>query len=104
MTDKSLGTVTMSITDEAKAYIDKLTATVDKLEQVIDRGSDEKHPGVYEIDLTKKYILAFDQVLTGYEAERIKEAIKTWMEGDNAFLVIDGGVKLVKVDLPEERK
>ena len=59
---------------------------------------------VYEIDLSKKYILSFRGVLSLEDREKIRQKIKEWMEGDDPFLLIMDGVKLLKIETPEEDK
>jgi len=57
---------------------------------------------VIEIDPTKKYILYMSGYPNPSELERLKDAIKEWLQGDSTFLVIcghdDNEVKLVKVE------
>jgi hypothetical protein len=60
---------------------------------------------VYEIDLTKKYILQFDRPVSMEEAERIKAKIAEWKVSDEPFLFIAGGeIKLVRVEGDNERR
>ena len=54
---------------------------------------------VYEIDLTKKYILQFDRPISAEEAERLKAKVAEWKTNDQPFVFIaGGGVKLVRVE------
>lgn len=57
---------------------------------------------VYEIDLSKKYVLAFYNFIPDDQYQRIREDIGKWLESkDSPFLFIRGygsSIKLVKVD------
>lgn len=56
-------------------------------------------PSVYEIDLTKKYILQFARPLGLEELQRIVNCIEEWKTSDRPFLLLAGGdVKLVRVE------
>lgn len=59
-------------------------------------------PRVYEIDLTKKYILRFEYKLSQAVIARIGHQIKEWMASDQPFLLLDAGVKLVRVETEDE--
>lgn len=52
---------------------------------------------VYEIDLTKKYIIQMPSDLSMMELEQIKNLIDEWVLGDYPFLVLNKSIKLVKV-------
>ena len=56
---------------------------------------------VYEIDLTKKYILQLPDDLSMAEIDRIKDMIDKWIIGDSLFLVINKSIKLIKVSEAE---
>ena len=57
---------------------------------------------VYEIDINKKYILAFEVMVSQEIKEKIKNDIAKWVaDKDRPILCLFGtsqGVKLVKVD------
>ena len=59
-------------------------------------------PHVYEIDLTKKYILSFPQKLTVNDFARIKHEIDEWLRSDKPFLLIDEDVRLVLVETEDQ--
>lgn len=59
-------------------------------------------PVVYEIDLTKKYIIRFEKPMPMAEYESFQRACIDWMKGDDPFLVVFGNVKLVKVETADE--
>ena len=59
---------------------------------------------VYEIDTTKKYLLSFPYALSNEHREKIQKIFKEWFKSSSPILVMPQGVKLVKVELPEERK
>ena len=58
-----------------------------------------KKPTIFEIDVTKKYILLIDAVLNTVQRERLDAKIKEWVAGDNPILIVNGLMaKLVKVE------
>ena len=63
--------------------------------------SDEQ-PAVYEIDLSKKYILQFEKPLPMAELERIRDEYKRWITSDEPILILFGKIKLVKVESDDE--
>jgi hypothetical protein len=63
---------------------------------------DTENPDVYEIDVTKKYILVFPERLSSHEAARMKDAIDGWMKSDKPFLIVDRNVRLVKVEAADK--
>ena len=70
---------------------------------------DKHNPDVYEIDVNKKYILAFSDYLPEEARIRIKEQLRKWLEGNDAFCILHGvgtnNIRLIKVsDDMEERK
>jgi len=58
---------------------------------------------VYEIDVTKKYIMVFESRLSLAGHESITRSIKEWLASDNPFLLLDGRVKLVRVEDAEAK-
>lgn len=60
----------------------------------------EKNANVYEIDITKKYILMFSHYVPAAEIVKMQELVKEWIKKDDIpFLFIHGeDVKLVKVE------
>lgn len=58
---------------------------------------------IYEIDPSKKYILSFPGEISNEGRQRIHEAVRAWLKGNDPFFIVPPGVKLVKVELPEER-
>ena len=63
---------------------------------------EEKVSDIYEIDVNKKYIIAFEYMLSDETMERIKNDVKEWLAKENSpFLFLRGvgnGIKLVKVE------
>lgn len=57
---------------------------------------------VYEIDLTKKYILRFSEPLSMQMVDNLKRAFDEWAKNDQPFLLIDRDVKLVRVESDDE--
>jgi hypothetical protein len=60
---------------------------------------------VYEIDVTKKYILQFKERLRQEDLLRMIRDISDWVASDAPFLILEGDVKLVRVedaDIPPE--
>ena len=56
---------------------------------------------VYEIDLNKKYILAFEKPVPMDELEKVSALVKKWIKDDNQPILIlnSFGAKLIKVEL-----
>jgi hypothetical protein len=55
----------------------------------------------YEVDLSKKYVLVFDDFIPDKAWQELKETILNWRNSDNPVLLVrgaGGGVKLVKID------
>ena len=59
-------------------------------------------PSVYEIDLTKKYIIRIKDPLSPPAVERITRELKEWMSGDKTFAILEGDIKLVRVEVDNE--
>jgi len=58
---------------------------------------------VCEIDVTKKYIMVFDERLTMSEQARIRIMINEWLKSDMPFLLISGhGIRLIKIEEAED--
>ncbi len=56
-------------------------------------------PTVYEIDLTKKYVLRYDLPLTQEHMHRLTNQIEQWLDSPNQpFLLLSGDVKLIRVE------
>lgn len=54
-------------------------------------------PLVYEIDITKKYMLTLDSALSDEEYKRINSRLKEWVNSKDPFILVDNGMKLVRV-------
>lgn len=66
---------------------------------------DDAEPFVYEIDLSKKYIIHFEDHLPLAVLENIRGKIHDWLTSkDQPFLILHGNIKLLKVDTTEEAK
>ena len=57
---------------------------------------------VYEIDLSKKYILQVEQALSMAELNRLRDEYQRWITGDNPIFFLFGKAKLVKVGTADE--
>jgi len=72
---------------------------------------EEKDLEVYEININKKYIIAFEEMIPNEAFMRIKADISQWLKDkDSPFLIIRGtgnGFKFIKMDddpnLPVEK-
>ena len=57
---------------------------------------------VYEIDINKKYLLAFDNFIPDEAFDKIKEAIAKWLEDENRPILllrgVEHGVHFVKIE------
>lgn len=62
----------------------------------------EETKAVYEIDVTKKYVLVFEERLSHEERHRLNGLIDDWLKNENPFLVVSGGVKLFKAETAEQ--
>ncbi len=54
-------------------------------------------PIVYEINLSKKYIMLLPPGLSAQEYNRVKRLINEWAASDQPLLVISAEVQLVKI-------
>jgi glycine/serine hydroxymethyltransferase len=59
---------------------------------------------VYEIDLSKKYVLVFPYALSQEQLARIKDDINQWIKSDKPFMILTGGARLMRVEAIEEQK
>ena len=61
---------------------------------------------VVKIDPDGKYVLVFPMRLLDEEIDRYTETLDNWWSGDSAspFLLIDGGVQVVRLDRDGEEK
>ena len=76
---------------------------IEKLIALIDERLKEKEPAVYEIDMTKKYIIALDQPLSANEFDHIRDVFTRWAKSDEPFLIIPGvKLRLIKVEALDE--
>lgn len=75
---------------------------VGRYEWQMANGNDSTEPAVYEVDLTKRYVLRFGEQLSMEQVERIAANVDEWVKSDRPFLLIWGDVKLVRVDIPDE--
>jgi hypothetical protein len=57
----------------------------------------EVTPLVYEVDLSKKYVLTTDATLSHEEYERISGLLREWVNNNEPFVLLDGGIKLARV-------
>lgn len=75
---------------------------IDDIYKLLDERLGEKEPAVYEIDLTKKYILQIDEPLSMADMERLKQQYEPWIAGDNPIFFLFGKARLVKVETTDE--
>jgi len=52
---------------------------------------------VYEIDISKKYILQLGLVPRS-EGERVRKLVQEWLGNDSPILLLSGDIKLIKVE------
>lgn len=59
---------------------------------------------VMKIDPEGKYLVVFPMRLTEDEMARYRETLDGWWNNDSPFLMVDGGVKVIRLEKYDEEK